>query len=430
MNIPASTDGLFSPLRGAGDVRRFGPLLVLCLLLGAGAPAPLAPPAVAAGAETAPDATVVSWRLGDVWDYAIELDAVVLVEDNPDLVDSWLDILTGTARMEVAEVALHNASGETVPAYRLQVDASAAGDGSFPEPNTGIFASGTLHVTYGESRWVRASDLAIISRTQSMHLMFDAFGVWETNIADFDQIHTYDPPQEVHDFPMRIGESWNTASEHSERYEGGGGPVALPEEETIEEEILVYRVAERAEPPTAFAGCEDSVRIDWNATDGSPLEVHWWCPAVRNDVHWWTDDIAMDGVDGTFRLTGHTPGPAPEIGLALSPDRIGLNTVVDVTADTPVTLWLHGATHGPTADLDLAVGNRMDDTPTAEDWGSHGIVACTGVGSDEMVCEVVTLTLEGSALGALLRVDAFERAPGRMHFSVLAADRLALSLRF
>ena len=104
----------------------------------------------------------------------IELDAVILVEDSPDLSGSTLDIITGDASMLVAAVTTYNVSGHWVPAYRLEIDASGQGNGRFPEPNTGIFASGELIVTYHETRWVRASDLAIIHRAQSIDLDFDA----------------------------------------------------------------------------------------------------------------------------------------------------------------------------------------------------------------------------------------------------------------
>jgi ribulose-5-phosphate 4-epimerase/fuculose-1-phosphate aldolase len=47
----------------------------------------------------------------------------------------------------------------------------------------------------------------------------------------------------------------------------------------------------------------------------------------------------------------------------------------------------------------------MDDTPTVNDWASHGLVAYQN-GSDEIV--VITVTLEGSAIGGLLRLQAQE----------------------
>ena len=131
-------------------------------------------PNIRATESPSQEANIVTWNVGDLWEYDIELDAVILVEDSPDLSGSTLDIITGDASILVASVTTYNVSGHWVPAYRLEIDASGQGDGRFPEPNTGIFASGELIVTYHETRWVRASDLAIIHRAQSIDLDFDA----------------------------------------------------------------------------------------------------------------------------------------------------------------------------------------------------------------------------------------------------------------
>ncbi len=413
-------------------MRWLAPLLIVFLLLSSGTPLE---PTLGEVRHTSHqiEAEIVSWRVGDEWRYDVELDAVKLVDESPDLAGSYLNILRGDARMWVAEASLYNDSGEVFPAYRVEITASVDGDGSFPEPNTGIFASGTLYVTYGETRWVRTSDLAILERTQSMHLMFDAFGIWEEVIADFNQVHDYTPAQEAHDFPIGVGEQWNTASDHSEVYSGASGPVDLPAGVEEEELIIVYNVVELGESPPSGFGCEDAFRIDWNNTEGEILERHWWCPAVRNDVYWWTDDIAMDGVDGEFWLTSYTPASQVRHTIGLDRTSSPLKQTVNVTtSDASATLWYHGQRieFNGSSSMELNIGNRMDNTPTSEDWGTHGIVVCTDVESNEMACEVLTIALEGSAIGALLREDAFSRAPPMLNVGHQTANRLALSLRF
>ena len=84
----------------------------------------------------------MTWNVGDVWRYDIQLDAVNLVEGSSDLAGSSLDLVNGDATITVASVTLYNVSGQMLPAYRLEIDAYGTGDGRFPEPNTGIFASG------------------------------------------------------------------------------------------------------------------------------------------------------------------------------------------------------------------------------------------------------------------------------------------------
>ena len=80
--------------------------------------------------------------------------------------------------------------------------------------------------------------------------------------------------------------------------------------------------------------------------------------------------------------------------------------------------------------LPIQVGNRMDDTPTSIDWATHGIIACVNVQPASMVCGGSTLTLEGSAIGALLRQDAIQRAPLVLDVGHETAQRLGLSFRF
>jgi len=382
---------------------------------------------------------LVTWSVGDTWTYDIELDAVLLVEDSPDLAGSSLELLYGDATITVAAATLHNVSGQLLPAYRLEINAYATGAGRFPEPNTGIFASGQLLVNYQETRWVRMSDLAVISRLQSLDLDFDAFGIWTTGIADFDHAHQYEPPQEVNDFPMRLNESWNSVSVHTETWTGNGGPVQISEDVVETEEVIVYNVAEIGQSPANFAGCEESYRVLWNNTNGDILEDRWWCPAVGFEAYWWTDDIALEGVDAEFWLTGFTPAETPEVVVALGANVSALNQIINVTVIGPVgqtgALWHHAQMYNFTlesgvATLQIQAGNRMDDTPTSIDWATHGIIACVEVNTDSMNCGGSTLTLEGSAIGALLRQDAIERAPMVLEVGHETTQRLGLSFRF
>ncbi|MEE2748174.1 MAG: hypothetical protein VX473_06900 [Candidatus Thermoplasmatota archaeon] len=416
------------------------PLIVVLLFLGvSSSPLTLESSSIRSTEEVQSETNLVTWNVGDTWRYDIELDAVNLVEGSSDLSGSSLDIINGDATIVVASVTLYNISGLMVPAYRLEIDAYGTGDGRFPEPNTGIFASGSLLVDYHETRWVRASDLAIIHRVQSIDLDFDAFGIWTTGVADFTHTHEYDPPQEVNDFPMRLNESWNTASTHTEIWSGNGGPIALPSEPEVEEETILYRINEIGESPTNYAGCEESYRTVWENTNGDLLEDHWWCPSIGNDVYWWTDDIAMQGVDAKFWLTSFSPASAPEIIVQIEPSTSALKQDINITITGPDgeegILWHHENMYDfilldGEATLSIPSGNHMDDTPTSIDWGTHGILACLDAEGDAMTCGGATLTLEGSAIGALLRLDAIERSPLVLEIGHQTGQRLGLSFRF
>ncbi|HJM40717.1 MAG TPA: hypothetical protein QF514_00640 [Candidatus Thalassarchaeaceae archaeon] len=440
MKIAKRAGGLICLTCRGHYVARVLSLVVVLLLLGVSSvPLTLETTSIRSTEGASQEANIVTWNAGDVWRYDIELDAVNLVQGSSELSGSTLDIVTGDATILVASVTTYNVSGQWVPAYRLEVDAIGTGDGRFPEPNTGIFASGELIVDYHETRWVRASDLAIIHRVQSIDLDFDAFGIWMTGIADFTHTHEYDPPQEVYDFPMRINETWNTASTHTQIWSGNGGPISLPPAPEIEEETILYNITEITESPATYTGCEESYHIWWNNTNGDLLEDHWWCPAVGNDVYWWTDDIAMDGVDAKFWLTSFTPASASDVTVQIDPSTAALNQMLNITITGPDgedgTLWHHENMYnftleGGVATLQIPANNRMDDTPTSIDWGTHGILACLDPEGIAMICGASTLTLEGSAIGALLRQDAIDRAPLVLDAGHNTALRLGLSFRF
>jgi len=425
--------------RGHYVARTLSVVIVLLLLAVGASPLSLNSVSIRSTEGQTSESNLVVWNVGDTWRYDIQLDAVNLVQGSSDLSGSTLDIINGDATIVVASATLYNVSGHMVPAYRLEVDAYGTGDGRFPEPNTGIFASGTLMVDYHETRWVRASDLAIIHRVQSIDLDFDAFGIWTTGVADFSHTHKYDPPQEVNDFPMRLNETWNTASIHTQTYSGNGGPISLPGAPEVDEETILYNINEIGESPTNFAGCEESYRTWWNSTNGNLLEDHWWCPAVGNDVYWWTDDIAMNGVDAKFWLTSFSPASAPEITVEIDPSISALKQDINITITGPDgedgILWHYQNMYnftleGGNTTLVIPSGNRMDDTPTSIDWGTHGILACIDTEGDAMTCGGSTLTLEGSAIGALLRQDAIDRSPLVLDVGHQTAQRLGISFRF
>ena len=75
----------------------------------------------------------------------------------------------------------------------------------------------------------------------------------------------------------------------------------------------------------------------------------------------------------------------------------------------------------------LKVGNTMDDTPTSDDWATHGVVAY--LHSDQSV-GAVTLTLEGSAIGGLLRQEANQFAAQAGAIAFLLDSQFESSFRY
>ncbi len=390
-------------------------------------------------------ATVPTWRVGDTWTYNVAIDARSMVEDADDLEGASLEIMTGTASMTVGAVTMFDDNGKMVPAYRIDLEATGEGDGTFPDPFIGVLASGQLVGIISETQWLRVSDFALIERTQTIDLNFRFIG-FTIDVAAFTHAHYYNPAQEFYDFPLARNDSWVTVTNHSQEYQGDSGPVDFDDGNLYDEMILKSAVTGTGVGPHAYSGCEDNTNVTANYTDGGVLEYRWWCPAVNNFVFWWTDDALLDGADGTFSLTGYFPAAAP----ALTVETWVVNRSVPLNSNVTVQvnisggdgnmvrgeLWMLGQswsfnTTEYSLNLTIASGNLMDDSPAATDWATHGIVVClNGTNVAAMECDVDTLTIEGSATGQLLRERTVLRMLPLAEVGLWATNHLAVTIRF
>ena len=389
-------------------------------------------------------ATVPSWRVGDSWTYAVTIDARSMVEDVDDFEGASLEIMTGTANMTVGAVTMLDDNGKMVPAYRLDLVANGEGAGTFPDPYLGVLASGDLVGLITETKWLRVSDLAIIERVQTVDLDFRFVGL-TIDVAEFTHSHFYDPAQELYDFPLARNDSWVNVVNHSQEYSGDSGPIDFDDGDLYEEMILKSAVTGPGAGPHVYSGCEDSTNVTANYTNGDAYEYRWWCPAVNNFVYWWTDDMLLDGADGVFALTGYFPAAAPNITVETrvvnrsAPLNSNFTVQVNISGGdgSLVTgeLWLLGAnwsfnTTGNSINLTIPSGNLMDDSPTATDWATHGVVVClNGTDPEALECSVDTLTIAGSSKGYLLRERTILRMLPLSEVGLWATNHLASSIR-
>ena len=160
----------------------------------------------------------------------------------------------------------------------------------------------------------------------------------------------------------------------------------------------------------------------------------------------WTDDIALDGVNASLVLVGYQPAnQVMAISIDISNNSTPLNSEIDSCVNItdsngqPVVnksgyLYLRGiqrisfvTDENGSAELRIMVGNSMDNTPTAQDWGTHGVVAY--LHSDQTVGST-TITLEGSAIGGLLRLEANHLASEASIIMALQSNHFGESVRF
>jgi len=377
------------------------------------------------------------WSVGDLWTYSVVLDGQSLVDGAAELEGAELDLLYGTATIQVQGIEELIIGEQITPAYRTITSAVVVGDGrGVPAPILGS-VDGYLTAALVLTEYFRVGDLALIEYDKHIVMTFTAeisFVEQTVDIADFVESGVYSPPLEFYDFPLAMNESWNSVTNLTKTYTGSSDVVTLPEEPEYFDQEWLFLV--NATGDGGFTSCENSTKLWQTNSNGDVEEWRWWCEEVNQYASRWTNDIALGGGDAELNLLSYQPATnVGSVTVELNPISSPLNSEVDcwinVTDSTGNNVagksgyvYLVGVnrTSFTTSDngsayIRLKVGNTMDDTPTSDDWATHGVVAY--LHSDQIV-GATTLTLEGSAIGGLLRQEAnrFAAEAGAIAFAL------------
>ena len=387
------------------------------------------------------------WNVGDLWTYVAVLDGQSLVDGAAELAGAELDLLYGTATLQVMGVEELIIGEEIIPVYRTVTSAVVVGDGrDVPAPIIGS-VDGYLTAALVLTEYFRVGDLALIEYDKHIVMTFTAeisFIEQTVDIADFVESGVYSPPLEFYDFPLAMNESWNSVTNLTKTYSGSSDVVTLPGEPEYFDQEWLFVV--NATGDGGFSGCENSTKLWQTNSDGEVEEWRWWCPEVNQYSSRWTSDIALGGVDAELTLTSYQPATnVMSVNVEINPNSSPLNGEVDCwvnitdsagnnLSDKSGYIYLTGVnrTSFTTSDngsayIRLKVGNTMDDTPTSDDWATHGVVAY--LHSDQSV-GAVTLTLEGSAIGGLLRQEANRFAAQAGAITFLLDSQFESSFRY
>jgi hypothetical protein len=340
---------------------------------------------------------------------------------------------------------------EIIPVYRTITSAVVVGDGNdvpLPESFPGEFTiDGYLTAALVLTEYFRVGDLALIEYDKHIVMSFTgeiSFIEQTVDIADFVESGVYSPPLEFYDFPLAMNESWNSVNNLTKTYSGSSDVVTLPGEPEYFDQEWSFLV--NATGDGGFSGCENSTKVWQTTSDGEVEEWRWWCPEVNQYSSRWTSDIALGGVDAELTLTSYQPATnVMSVNVEINPNSSPLNGEVDCWVNITDSsgnnvsgksgyIYLTGVnrTSFTTSDngsayIRLKVGNTMDDTPTSDDWATHGVVAY--LHSDQSV-GAVTLTLEGSAIGGLLRQEANRFASQAGAITFLLDSQFESSFRY
>ncbi len=271
------------------------------------------------------------WKVGDLWTYVAVLDGQSLVDGAAELAGAELDLLYGTATLEVMGVEELIIDEEIIPVYRTVTSAVVVGDGrDVPAPIIGS-VDGYLTAVLVLTEYFRVGDLALIEYDKHIVMTFTAeisFIEQTVDIADFVESGVYSPPLEFYDFPLAMNESWNSVTNLTKTYSGSSDVVTLPGEPEYFDQEWLFVV--NATGDGGFSGCENSTKVWQTNSDGEVEEWRWWCPEVNQYSSRWTSDIALGGVDAELTLTSYQPATnVMSVNVDINPNSSPLNGEVD-----------------------------------------------------------------------------------------------------
>ena len=408
----------------------------------------------------------VTWRVGDKWVYAGAFDPTVLVQDAG--VDAVVGTINGDATTTVDAVNEIDVNGVPTLVYETSSKADFDKGGVALEGYTG-----NLFIQYQVDEVRRVSDLAKLSTDLSLNVRYVPYGISSLTqqIADITISTDYDPMSENYDFPLRIGETWNTSYVSSTAWSGASDYITPFPQPTSGANHTNWEITDVGKPinslgeQIAYGGCNASYEMTSYDDNGTKTSFEWFCPEVRNYA--WSNTEEDIGLVIDFRLKQYMPVASSGVVTNTNPGYRNMNLDVELSSEitalnTPIEVWAnvtdssgtpqsgqtveirHEAegftTSGVTSSNGsfwaiVQVGDATDTSATTVDWASHGIVAVSG-----SMYGVATITLDENIVGLDL-VAGIERASilrnrsGELTtlnsisgFNVLPGDVLAVQL--
>ena len=377
----------------------------------------------------------VTWRVGDKWVYAGAFDPSVLVQEAG--VDAVVGTINGDATTTVDAVTEIDIQGVPTLVYETSSKADFDKGGVALEGYTG-----NLFIQYQVDEVRRVSDLAKLSTDLSLNVRYVPYGISSLTqqIADITISTDYDPMSENYDFPLRIGETWNTSYVSSTAWSGSSDYITPFPQPTSGANHTNWEITDVGKPinslgeQIAYGGCNASYELTSYDDNGTETSFEWFCPEVRNYAWSFTEEDIGLVID--FRLKQYMPVGSSGVVANTNPGIRNMNLDVELSSEitalnTPIEVWANvtdssGApqpgqtvqirheaegftTSGVTSSNGsfwtvVQVGEATDTSATTVDWASHGIVAVSG-----SMYGVATITLDENIVGLDL-VAGIERA--------------------
>lgn len=382
---------------------------------------------------------VPTWKRNDAWSYDGYLDVGDFVSSSG--VSTNVQYLTGTLTQTVSDIMWCDADEDGVIDYDVDfICYRVESTGYYEAENINLDGNnGDLIVEMETEEWIRASDLATVKTEATFDIDF-LYQIWfwtyTVHVAELTVEDYYAPSLEGYDFPLSVGEHWETNYTQTTDFSGSSDYVDIPSDST-DSNSTSWEVVSQGYPGVFYNGCSQSYNITNYNSDGDEIGYKWYCPAIRGDIMT-SYSVAGLGIQAEHELSTYQPAGRPkqvsiETDFPLSPLDYEMSAWINVSSQgQPVSgedvtfryeigayhrEW-HGANSvahyvnlttaaNGSAFITFNTGHLPDDSVSQDDVGSHGILAYIYDGSNS-IFGATTVTIDSD----IHAVDLVSRSEG------------------
>ena len=395
---------------------------------------------------------IPEWRIGDTWIYDGYLDVSDFIAGSG--VSTSVETLDGTLEMSV------------VDSFEIEIDNNLTW--SYQADSTGSYSSGVisldgvsgcLFVDMETTEILRASDLATYFQGANIDVYFDPFFLGECRQFLRQEIglltvgNQFNPPLENYDFPLNVGEAWESNYDQETNFSGSSEYVDIPEDYN-DSNSTSWEIVSRGSSGVTFAGCQQSFNITNYDSEGEESGYNWYCPSIRGNIK--SSLVQTFGFLAVHELVSYSSvqrGKQISIDLEypLSPIDIESYAWINVTNNgQPLAnqtlqfryesnqLFQNITTDSQgTYQFYFNTGNKSDDTYGSGELGSHGILALMpeenvlGINSiilDSNIHEIDLVTRSEGVLVHRTRENSTLTLDSSVGFSSIRGDTLSFSV--
>ena len=335
-----------------------------------------------------------SWLIGDVWEYDGYLDVSSFVASSG--ASTSVDVVYGVLDRTVTDMYLLEIDNSSTLVYEVISQGTYQTNGAIDVEGQ----TGCLIANIEIFEIVLASDLSTYSQEAEIEVFVDpalfgiCFPALRIDLAELTVKNTFNPPMEWYDFPLSVGESWNTNYSQSIEFSGTTNDlITIPiPENTTEDNSSSWEVVSRGYSGVSYTGCLQSYNITSYDRDGNMAGYRWYCPAIRGDIK--TSLVQSFGFTLVNELVSYSPSTRQtiisiELETPLSPLDIETSAWINVTNNgQPVSgkilqfryekeeFFQNITTNQDgSAYVEFNSGESRDNSDGYNEYGSHGILA-------------------------------------------------------